>query len=44
VLQTEAYRRWLGPDETAWTKRMSKLFRNERFVRNVYVEILARDK
>ena len=44
VLQTEAYKRWLGPDETAWTKRMQALFRNDRFVRNVYVEILARDK
>jgi hypothetical protein len=43
VLQTEAYKRWLGPDETAWTRRMSKLFRNDRFVRNVYVEILAQE-
>ena len=42
VLQSEAYKYWLGEGETEWTKRMAPQFRNERFVRNVYVQILER--
>lgn len=44
VLQTEAYKHWIGAGETEWTRRMAKHFRNERFVRNVYVQILERTK
>ena len=42
VLQTETYKRLIGASESEWTKRMQKHYRNERFVRNVYVQILER--
>ena len=43
VLQTDTYKHWTTKGRTEWTERMSQHFRNEKFVRNVYVEILAQD-
>ena len=44
VLQSDAYKHWVGPGESGWTKRMAEHFRNEKFVRNVYVQILDQTK
>ena len=42
VLNTQAYRHWLGEGRTEWTKRMSPRFKN--FVRNVYVQIYPEER
>jgi pimeloyl-ACP methyl ester carboxylesterase len=42
VLNSEAYRYWIGKGQTEWTKRMSPRFKN--FVRNVYVQIFPSER
>lgn len=42
VLQSEAYRYWIGEGQTVWTRRMAPRFKN--FVRNVYVQIFPAER